>query len=383
MVTVLLIVIYIAFIGLGIPDSLFGTAWPAVYEEFGLPLAFGSFVTVILSAGTITSSILSARLLKRFGTGKVTLVSTLLTAIAILGISKTGSFWFMCLCTLPLGLGAGAIDTGLNNYVSMHYSAAQMSFLHCFYGIGITLSPYLIAHAMNGEAGWRGGYAMAFWIQVAITLILLISLPLWKKKSDEAPEEDTLVMSFREIASIPGVKCIWGMFFSSVTIEMSCGGWACTYLVESKGISAEVGAGLILYYYLGIAIGRLLAGILAFKFSCQSIVKAGLAIMGCGLILLVISPSASMAVAALFLIALGNSPMFPNFTYLTPIRFGKERSASIMGTQFAVSNIAYMAMPVVCSLLGQAFGMWVFPWFILLAFVALLLSSLLFKQRTE
>lgn len=377
MITVLLIVIYIAFIGLGVPDSLFGTAWPAVYEEFGLPLASGSFVTVIMSAGTVTSSMLSARLLRRFGTGRVTLVSTLLTAIAILGMSRTGSFWFMCLCALPLGLGAGAIDTGLNNYVSLHYSAAQMSFLHCFYGIGITVSPMLIARAMNGDSGWRGGYAMAFWIQIAIVLILLVSLSLWKKESNEETDESTLVMSLREIASTPGVRLMWIMFFASVTIEMSCGGWACTYLVESKGISAENGARLILFYFLGIAIGRFLSGLLAMKLSCHTIIKCGMVVLGCGIVMLLLIPSTNMAVASLFLIALGNSPMFPNFTYLTPMCFGKEKSASIMGTQFAVSNIAYMAMPVVCSLLGQVLGMWIFPWFILLAFIVLLISTLI------
>lgn len=377
MVTILLIVIYIAFIGLGVPDSLFGTAWPAVYEEFGLPIASGSFVTVIMSAGTVTSSMLSARLLRRFGTGRVTLVSTLLTAIAILGMYRTGSFRFMCLCALPLGLGAGAIDTGLNNYVSLHYSASQMCFLHCFYGIGITVSPLLIARAMSGDGGWRGGYAMAFWIQIAIALVLLVSLPLWKKESDAGSDAGTLVMSLREIASTPGVRLMWAMFFASVTIEMSCGGWACTYLVESKGISAENGARLVLFYFLGIAVGRFLSGLLAMKLSCRTIIRYGMVVLGCGIVMLLLAPSAQMAVAALFLTALGNSPMFPNFTYLTPMCFGKEKSASIMGTQFAVSNIAYMVMPVVCSLLGQVLGMWIFPWFILLAFIVLLAATLI------
>lgn len=379
MVTLLLIVIYIAFIGLGVPDSLFGTAWPAVYEEFGLPLASGSFITVIMSVGTIASSMLSARLLRRIGTGTVTLISTLLTAIAIIGMSHTGSFLFMCLCALPLGLGAGAIDTGLNNYVSLHYSASQMSFLHCFYGIGITVSPFLISKAMNDGGGWRSGYTMAFWIQIAIALILLISLPLWKRDSDEGSDENTRVMSLKEIASTPGVKLMWAMFFASVTIEMSCGGWACTYLVESKGLSAETGAGLILYYFLGIAVGRFLSGLLATKLSCRTIISFGMVVLGCGIVMLTFAPSAGLAVAALFLIALGNSPMFPNFTYLTPTRFGKEKSASIMGTQFAVSNIAYMAMPVICSLLGQALGMWVFTWFLLLAFAVLLAATVRFK----
>lgn len=257
MTYLLLLIIYIGFIGLGLPDSLFGAAWPAIYDEFGLPLSMGSVITIITTLGTTLSSMKSAVVIKRFGTGKVAVLSTLLTAIAILGISLTGSFWFICLCAIPLGLGAGSIDTALNNYVSQHYTASQMSFLHCFYGIGVTVSPLLLAHAMEGDGGWRGGYASAFWLQAGITV----------------------------------------------------------------------------------------------------------------------------AVAALFLIGLGNGPMFPNFTYLTPQHFGNERSAAIIGTQLAVSNIAWLLMPVICSLLGEAFGMGVFPWYLALLYALLVWGIMRFGKR--
>lgn len=241
----------IGFIGLGLPDSLFGAAWPAIYEEFGLPLSMGSVITVITTLGTTFSSMKSAQVSKRFGTGKVALLSTLLTAIAILGISLTGSFWFICLCAVPLGLGAGSIDTALNNYVAQHYSASQMSFLHCFYGIGVTVSPLLLAHAMKGTEGWRGGYGSAFWIQMGITALLLLSLPLWKKIKHQKfqEEENTMVLSIKEIATIPGVRLTWLMYIASVAIEMTCGAWGSTYLVEALGLTAGEAAGLIMFYY--------------------------------------------------------------------------------------------------------------------------------------
>lgn len=382
MTYLLLIIIYIGFIGLGLPDSLFGAAWPAIYNEFGLPLSMGSVITVITTLGTTLSSMKSAVVIKRFGTGRVALLSTLFTAIAILGISLTGSFWFICLCAIPLGLGAGSIDTALNNYVSQHYTASQMSFLHCFYGIGVTVSPLLLAHSMEGDGGWRGGYASAFWLQAGITLVLLLALPLWKrvKHSVSHEEEETQVLSLREIARIPGVKITWLMYSASVAIEMTCGAWGSTYLVEGLGMTTAQAAGMIMFYFLGIAVGRFLSGILAMKLVCMSIIRGSAVVLLAALLLLLFAHSPTQAVVALFLIGLGNGPMFPNFTYLTPQRFGNERSAAIIGTQLAVSNIAWLLMPVICSLLGEAFGMGVFPWYLALLYAMLVWSIMRFGK---
>ena len=389
MATLLLIAIYIAFIGLGIPDSLFGTAWPAIYDEFRLPISFGSFVTVITCIGTVTSSMLSARLIKRFGTRAITLVSTALTAVAILGMSHCGNFWMICLCAVPLGLGAGSIDAALNNYVSLHYSSAQMNFLHCFYGIGITVSPWVLAEMISGEGGWRGGCHIAFLIQISITAVVLLSWPLWKRafsseNNDEpqsADEQNIKTLSVREMWRIPGVKLMWMLFICSVSLEMSCGVWGSTYLVEHKGLAASEAAETIMFYFMGIAIGRFLSGMLAIKMESHTIIYCGAAVLGIGIIGLILAPGITVSALALMTIGIGNGPMFPNLTYLTPSLFGKENSPAIMGSLLAVSYIAMMIMPVFCGLLGQWLGMWIFPFFILAFYVMMVAEITRLSRR--
>lgn len=268
MASFLLFVIYIAFIGLGLPDSLFGTAWPAIYADFDLPISYGSFITSTVACGTIVSSIISARLIHKFGTNKVAAVSTLLTAVALIGFSFSTNIWFMILLAIPLGLGAGAIDVALNNYVALHYSAKQMSFLHCFYGIGVSVSPYVLSLVIGGENGWRNGYRIAFLIQIAICILLFASLPVWKKVSkteDSAGAGETKSLSIRETLKIPGVKSMCALFFLTCAIECSCSGWGSTYLVEYKNMTTEQAASVVLFYFVGMALGRFLSGVIADK----------------------------------------------------------------------------------------------------------------------
>jgi len=370
MATILLIIIYIAFIGLGLPDSLFGTAWPAIYTEFSLPFSFGSIITVIMTCGTIFSSIMSTRLIARFGTGKVTAFSTALTVLGLIGNSFCGSFLSICFMAIPLGLGAGAVDTGLNNYVALHYSSAQMSLLHCFFGVGISISPYLMAQFISTDAGWRGGYRFAVFIQLGIALILFVTLPLWKKVAVKESHEEipTKVLSIRELSHIPGVKTMWLLFIVSCAIEYTAGGWGSTYLVECKGLTADNAAEVVLFYYIGMTVGRLLSGILATKLSCWKIIRIGLAILGMAVILLLLPVSATVIAIALFMIGLGNGPMFPNFTYLTPQNFGEDVSQSVIGTQMAASSVGIMVVPAICGLLAQAFGMGIYPVYLALLF---------------
>lgn len=377
MITVLLIVIYLAFIGLGLPDSLFGTAWPAIYAEFSLPFAFGSIITILVTVGTTFSSIMSARVISRFGTGKVTAFSTGLTAAALLCYSLSGNFLVLCFLALPLGLGAGAVDTGLNNYVALHYSAPQMSLLHCFYGIGVSISPYLMARFISSESGWRGGYRTAFCIQLVLTLILLAALPLWNRQKGGTIQETTPVriLSIRELGKIPGVKTMWGLFVLTCAIEYTCGSWGSTYLVEYRKISADNAAEIVLFYYIGLTVGRLLSGIVATKVSCWKIIRMGLVVLGIAVILIFLPLPTFVFGAGIFLIGLGNGPMFPNFTYLTPQNFGEDISQSVIGTQMAASSIGVMIMPTICGLLGHVFGMGVFPVYLMLLFAALVLAT--------
>ena len=294
MATLLLVVIYVAFIGLGIPDSLFGTAWPAIYAEFRLPFSYGSFVSVVVSLGTIISSLLSAHMIKRFGTNRVAACSTLLTAAALILFSLAPNLWVMALLAVPLGVGAGAIDVALNNYVALHYSATHMSFLHCFYGVGVSVSPYVLSLVIGDSAGWRGGYRIAFFVQLAITVLLFATLPIWKKahggekKADDAPIR---ALTFRQALRIPGVK---------------------------------------LMCFLG---------------------------------------PAALGALALFLIGLGNGPLFPNFNYLAPISFGAEVSQSIIGVQMASAYVGIMIAPFVCGQITQALGMALFPVYLMLFYL--------------
>ena len=376
MATILLIVIYLAFVGLGLPDSLFGTAWPAIYTELSLPFSMGSLVTTIMTCGTIFSSIMSARVIAKFGTGKVTAVSTALTAAALLGYSLSGHFLLLCLLAIPLGLGAGAVDTGLNNYVATHYSSAQMSLLHCFYGIGITVSPYLMARFLGSAVGWRGGYRTAFLIQLIIALILFLALPLWKTVAGKETQEETpaKVLTIRELAKIPGVKNMWLLFLTSCGIESVTNNWGSTFLVEHRGLSADRAAEIMIFYFVGFTAGRLLSSILATRLSCWKIIRIGMAVMGAAMVLLLLPLPQFAVVIALFLIGMGNSPLFPNFTYLAPRNFGADISQSVIGTQMAASNTGFMVAPVICGLLGQAFGMGVFPIYLAALFVCLSLG---------
>ena len=254
MAALLLIVIYISFIGLGIPDSLFGTAWPAIYAEFHLPISCASFVSVTICCGTVVSSMMSAKVIRLLGTNKVAAVSTAMTAAALLGFSLSGNLLAMCLCAVPLGLGAGAIDTALNNYVALHYSARVMSFLHCFFGVGVTVSPFVLSLVISGEQGWRGGYRIAFGIQLVITLLLFFTLPVWRKvhpPAESGGQGGGRDLSLREIARIPGVKLMWSLFITSCAIECTCGNWASTFLVEYKHVPAERAARIVMFYYAG------------------------------------------------------------------------------------------------------------------------------------
>lgn len=378
MASFLLFVIYIAFIGLGLPDSLFGTAWPAIYSDFALPISYGSFISSTVACGTIISSLTSTRLIHKLGTGKVTAFSTLLTAAALIGFSFSSNIWFMMLLAVPLGLGAGAIDVSLNNYVALHYSAKQMSFLHCFYGIGVSVSPYILSLVISGENGWRNGYRIAFLIQLAISILLFLSLPVWKKVSKaasitETPEEKTLTI--RDTLRIPGVKSMCALFFLTCAIECSCSGWGSTYLVEYKNMTAEQAASVILFYFVGMALGRFLSGVIADRLHSWKIIALGEYVLGAAVLLLAVPGPAFLGAAAFFMIGLGNGPLFPNFNYLAPESFGQDVSASVISLQMASAYIGILFGPLLCGLLGQNLGMFIFPIYIICLFAAMVATT--------
>lgn len=371
MATLLLVIIYVCYIGLGVPDSLLGTAWPAIYEELGLPVSYVSIVSMLISGGTVISSLLSARLVARLGTEKITAISTSLTAVALFGFSCSHNLLWLCLCAIPLGIGAGSIDTALNNYVALHYNAMQMSFLHCFYGIGVSLSPYLMSLALSENMNWRKGYRTVFFIQMTIAVISIIALPLWKKIQTVQRDEEKIlrVLSFGEMVRNRKIITCCGVFVGISALESTCLIWGSTFLVEAKGLSADTAAKMITFYFVGMAIGRLLSGLLTVRFSSWQIIGVSLGTILLAILFLLYPSGYITAVVGLFLIGLGNGPIFPNMTYLTPILFGEESSQSVIGIQMAFSYLSIMLSPVLFGALAQNIGIFCFVPFLGVMFV--------------
>ena len=362
MATILAVVIFVSYISLGIPDSLFGAAWPAIYGEMSLPVSYANFITVIHATGTIVSSLSSAALIKKLGTSRVTFISTLLTAAALLSFSLSDNIVWLCLSAVPLGLGAGSIDTALNNYVAVNYSAKQMSFLHTSYGVGVTVSPYLMSLAI-GDGNWRNGYRAMFIIQMSISLLVLITLPVWKKVKEKKGEAEVVQksVSIPTALKMKKVKPTLTMFMTSCAIEAICLVWGSTYLVEARGVTEEKGAECITFYFLGMTAGRFLSGVIAGKLSPKQIIVIGEAITFVALLLIISPFGLGAATVGLFMIGLGNGPLFPNLTHLAPVHFGMELSQSLIGLQMAASSVSVLLSPVIFGQIAEHIGSHLFP----------------------
>ncbi|MBR3932818.1 MAG: MFS transporter [Clostridia bacterium] len=384
MTSLLLIVIYIAFIGLGVPDSLIGSAWPAIHTELGIPVEMVSILTFLISGCTVLSSMFSTRILNKLGTAKVTAFSTAMTALSLLGFSLVPSFLFMIPLAIVLGLGAGAIDSGLNNYVALHCKASHMNFLHCFYGVGVSLSPYIMSQAFS-NVGWRGGYRYAFYVQFAIALLLIFSVPLWKKNSStqETDEESGVTLSIAEMIKKSDVRQVWIIMLMTNAIEYACGVWGSTYLVEEKGFEIEHGALALTIYYVGMSIGRFASGLLANKIKTWKRIFIGCVILAPAIVIMLLPLGDIFAVVGLFLIGLGNGSIYPNMIHLTPHNFGKEVSQSIMGSQIAFAYIGVMLAPPMVSLISGLFGIKVYPVLLALLYVVMVITIKCFVNRLK
>ena len=384
MATVLLIVIYIAFIGLGVPDSLIGSAWPAIHTQLNIPVEAVSVITFLISGCTVLSSMFSAKILNKLGTAKVTAFSTAMTAAALLGFSFTSSFLFMIPLAIVLGLGAGAIDSGLNNYVALHCKASHMNFLHCFYGVGVSLSPYLMSQALN-NIGWRGGYRYAFYVQLGITILLILSVPLWKKTSvaQEQEEEKSVNLTLLQMAKMSEVRLVWIIMLATNAIEYACGVWGSTYLVEEKGFEPQYGAIALTIYYVGMSIGRFVSGLLADKISTWKRIGIGTVILAPAVVIMLLPLHGAVSVAGLFLIGLGNGSIYPNMIHLTPHNFGKEASQSVMGSQIAFAYIGVMLAPPAVSLVSGLFGIKVYPVILAVLYISMVIVLKCFVRRLK
>ena len=380
----LLVVIYIAFIGLGIPDSLIGSAWPAIHTELNIPVEAVSIITFLISGCTVLSSMFSARILNKLGTAKVTAFSTAMTAASLIGFSFAPSFWFMIPLAIVLGLGAGAIDSGLNNYVALHFRASHMNFLHCFYGVGVSLSPYLMSQALS-NIGWRGGYRYAFYVQAAIATLLIISVPLWKKtsSSEETEEEKEISITLLQMAKKSDVRLVWIIMLATNAIEYACGVWGSTYLVSEKGFEAEHGALALTVYYVGMSIGRFVSGLISNKISTWKRIGIGTFILAPAVAIMLLPLHGAVSVIGLFLIGLGNGSIYPNMIHLTPHNFGKEVSQSIMGSQIAFAYIGVMLAPPAVSLISGLFGIKIYPVLLAVLYVVMVIALKCFVNRLK
>jgi fucose permease len=357
MAAFLLVIIYFAFISLGLPDGMLGAAWPVMRGDFNLPLGSAGFVSMAISASTILSALFSVKLIKKWGTGLVTAVSVLLTAGALLGFSLSPSFWFLFLMALPLGLGAGAVDSGLNEYVAEHYKASHMNFLHSFWGVGALSGPVIMGFFLQTQESWRGSYKLVAIIQFVLVALLFLSLPVWaaqaKKaktaKDAEQTEENPVKESLKDVLRKKGVKGVLAGFMLYTGLESTMGLWGASYLKEVQGFSADRAALWVSLYYGGITAGRFLSGFFAMKFKNIHLLKTGGIIILSGTILLLISLIPSMgeftALAGFILVGLGCAPIFPGMLHETPVRFGKTHAQTLMGLQMAVAYTSVTLLP--------------------------------------
>lgn len=379
MATLLLVLIYIAFISLGLPDAILGSAWPLLHEELGVSVSWAGILTMIVSGGTIFSSFFSAKVIVRFGTGKVTAVSVAMTACGLLGYCLSPGFFWLCLFAIPLGLGAGAVDSALNNFVALHYKATHMNWLHCFWGIGATVGPFLMSFFLRKENGWRTGYGMIGMLQCVLVAVLLISLSVWKKFEKKAPKdiqkEDGKKAGLSALLKMPGAKPALFSFFCYCAVELSTGLWSSTWLVQVKGLRAETAARWVSLFYLGITAGRALAGFLAMKFNNRQMIRMGEAICILGCVLTALPGWTGFAFLGLILIGFGCAPVYPAMLHDTPNRFGREMSQGIMGIQMATAYVGSTFMPPVLGFLGKELGFGIHPFFLLVLALLMLLTS--------
>jgi len=376
MFSILLFMIYLAFISLGLPDALLGSAWPIMYQEFAVPVSYSGTVFMIISGGTILSSLKSETLNRRFGTGKITAFSVLLTAVALLGFSLSRSFFMLCLFAVPYGLGAGSVDAALNHYVALHYSSRHMSWLHCMWGLGASLGPYIMGFVLQRGEHWSRGYFVISLIQIFLTIALFCSLPLWRKHSEDeasAPAPNPTAshiskkpLSLKEIFRIPGAKESMASFYGYCALEQTVGLWAGSFMVLSLGMEEKLAASFVALFYFGITFGRFLSGFFAMKWRDEQMVLGGSAIVFLGICLLFTPWSKAMVLPALILIGLGCAPVYPSVIHSTPHNFGAEHSSALIGVQMAAAYVGTLLMPPLFGIFGRAFGMGLFPYYSLL-----------------
>ena len=364
--SLLLALIYVCFISLGLPDSLLGSAWPVLHQEISVPVSFAGIVSATICAGTILSSLFSDKLLRRFGAGKVTAVSIALTAMGLFGFSASDRFWMLMLWAVPYGLGAGGVDAILNNYVALHYKAQHMSWLHCMWGVGASISPYIMSFSLINLDSWNYGYLFVASVQAVLSAVVFLSIPIWKKgmEGGESREEVTpAALSFREIFAIKGALPCFFTFFCYCSLELTTSLWASSYLVEKWNFSAEAAAGFASMFYLGVTFGRFINGFFAMRFRDRFLIRTGcfLITVGIGLLFLPFDPA--FALVGFAVIGLGCAPIYPCIIHMTPDVFGKDKSQAMIGVQMAFAYTGFLIMPPLFGVIADYISISLLPVF--------------------
>ncbi len=370
----LLAVIYLSFISLGLPDSLLGSAWPIIYQEFDVPVSYAGVIFMVICGGTIISSLFSDRLTRALGTGKITAISVFTTAIALLGYSTSTSYWMLLLWAIPYGLGAGSVDAALNNYVALHYKSHHMSWLHCMWGIGASTGPYIMSFALTSGKSWNDGYRYIFILQIILTCIISLSLPLWKNRNIENTEnaEDGnvgKVLSLKEIFNISGAKQVMLMFFCYCALEQTAGLWASSYLVLEYGINEKIAASYGSLFFIGITIGRGISGFVTMKLNDHKMIKLGCVIILVGIVLMFMPFGYQISLAGLIIVGLGCAPIYPCIIHSTPDNFGADKSQALIGVQMASAYIGNVVMPPLFGLIANHISVSLLPVYLLLILV--------------
>ena len=370
MVHLLLSVIYISFISLGLPDGLLGAGWPTMYPQFQVPVSYSGIIFLIICMGTVISSLQSDRLTRRFGTGKVTAFSVGITAVALLGFSMSNAFWQLCLLSIPYGLGAGSVDASLNNYVALHYRSNHMSWLHCMWGVGASIGPYIMGAVLTGGQIWNRGYLYVGLIQLALSVALFCTLPLWKKPIYEASNQAS-AKTLPQVLAIPGAKAIMTAFFCYCALEQTVCLWSASYMNLHLGIDPEIAASWASLFYLGITSGRFLSGFITMKLNDRQMIRLGFGILALGVLLVLLPLGSYFVLAGLLLIGLGCAPIYPCIIHSTPEYFGIENSQAMVGVQMASAYLGNCIMPPLFGLIANHIHIGLMPVYLLVILIVM------------
>lgn len=386
MATLLFVFILFIYIGLGVPDSALGSAWPAIYLELGVNVGLNSLLTFLISLATVTASFFASKLINKLGTPTVTALSLALTGVALFLFGKANYFWALCLIALPLGFGAGAIDAAINGFVATRYNSSHMNILHCFYGVGVSITPYVFSLTLASDNDWRTGYFVLFIILIFLALLMLISFPLWKKTALKTQDEEDFKpndLSFKQLFKTPALKSNWLIFFTTCALEFTVGAWGCTYLVTTQGLPESTSAIYLTLYYAGITGSRVASAFLCRKLSCGNILSVGFAVTGAGVLLAFLPVPPAIKGLCMLLVGLGNGPTFPNLISLTPTSFGRENSQAVIGTQMAFCNMGILIAPPLFGVFAGLISTAIYPAFTAVCFVLMVVSFILHQKSLK